>query len=70
MVGGGEMKPLAVSRLATARTLYTSASYFLSFGTISRAELSSHDRVWQVCERLWQKFDEEEAAASWGRLGC
>lgn len=44
------MKPLAVSRLATARSLYTSASYFLSFGTISPAELSSHDRVWQVCE--------------------
>lgn len=48
--GRAEMKPLAVSRLATARSLYTSASYFLSFGTISPAELSSHDHVWQVCE--------------------
>lgn len=44
------MKPLAVSRLATARILYTSASYSLSFGTIRAAELSSHDRAWPVCK--------------------
>lgn len=63
------MKPLAVSRLATARSLYTSASYFLSFGTISPAELSSHDRVWQVLRRLWQKLEEEEAEAAGWRVG-
>lgn len=42
------MKLLAVSTLATARSLYTSASYSPSFGTISAAELSSHDRAWRV----------------------